>query len=401
MRPLRTIVALSAMSLLLIAAGCGGGSDDNSSKEEVVLSIPDPVQPVAADVTIGGSFTGEPSAAPADLEPETAKAIAFRDAETNNLPRPEIDQVPTFDIESFVSAFDRIRASQPTLSQTSVEFARAVIAEIRRAAPQGTAKALAAKSKNSNILDTFANLNEEEKALVLSNPIKAYKSKTATNEALAATNQYFTGSLYLTRADAFRHSYWNWLMSKCCGVEWATAFATAHESNIPNNDDKRMDLNNNMVGRRLFSSSPDSTPAAAQSALLDYKLLWINSQQKNVTVGVDYLVYLEPKQTLTVFDDGPVFDDIYTVSIAGNVVGDTPQGASRGFEFNQLPSGTHSLVVNCKLDGTKGGCGFEIKILGASTLPDGSANTSQIVIQQGGAHTTSFTFPTMQSVRTN
>ena len=209
MRPLRTIVALSAMSLLLIAAGCGGGSDDNSSKEEVVLSIPDPVQPVAADVTIGGSFTGEPSAAPADLEPETAKAIAFRDAETNNLPRPEIDQVPTFDIESFVSAFDRIRASQPTLSQTSVEFARAVIAEIRRAAPQGTAKALAAKSKNSNILDTFANLNEEEKALVLSNPIKAYKSKTATNEALAATNQYFTGSLYLTRADAFRHSYWN------------------------------------------------------------------------------------------------------------------------------------------------------------------------------------------------
>lgn len=237
--------------------------------------------------------------------------------------------------------------------------------------------------------------------LVLTNPIKAYKSKTATSEALAATNQYFTGPLYLTRADAFRHSYWNWLMSKCCGVEWATAFSTAHESTTPNNDDKRMDLNNNMVGRRLFASSPDSTPAAAQVALLDYKLLWINSQKKNVTVGVDYLVYLEPKQTLTVFDDGPVFDDIYTVSIDAKVVGDTPEGASREFEFDQISSGTHSLIVNCKLDGTKGGCGFQIKILGASTLPDGNKNTSQIVIEQGETYTTSFTFPTMQQARTN
>jgi len=401
MRLHKTLVALSAMSLLLIVAGCGGGSDDSTSIDKLVLSIPDPIQPVPADVTIGGNFAGEPSTPPPDLEPEAPKAIVFRDAETNSLSRQEIDQIPTFNLESFVSAFDRVRASQPMLSQTSVEFARAVIAEIRLATPQVTARDLSTKSKTSNLLDTFSKLNDEEKALVLSNPIKAYKSRTATNEALAATDQYFTGSLYLTRADAFRHSYWNWLMSKCCGVEWATAFATAHESNIPNNDDKRMDLNNNMLGRRLFAASPDSTPGAAQAALLDYKLLWINSQTKNVTVGVDYLVYLEPKQTLTVFDDGPVFDDIYTVSIAGNIVGDTPQGASREFEFNQMPSGTHSLVVNCKLDGTRGGCGFQIKIVGASTLLDGSANTSQIVIQQGEAHSTSFTFPTMQSDRTN
>lgn len=397
----RIPIALSTVALLIATAGCGGGSDDSSSTAETVLSIPDPVQPVAADVTIGGGFSGEPITAPPDIEPETTRPIVFSDAESNRLSRQEIDQVPTFSFETFSSAFDRVRASQPTLSQTSDEFARAVIAEIRRLTPQGTARALSMATRSSSILDTFANLNDEEKALVLSNPIKAIKTRTATNEALAATNQLFTGSLYLTRADAFRHSYWNWLMSNCCGVEWATAFATAHESNIPNNDDKRMDLNNNMVGRRLFSSAPTSTPAAAQASLLDYKLLWINSQRKNVTVGVDYLVYLEPKQTLTVFDDGPVFDDIYTVSIAGNVVGDTPQGASREFEFSQLPSGTHSLNVNCKLDGTRGGCGFQIRLAGASLLPDGTANTTQIVIQQGQTHTTSFSFPTMQSARTN
>lgn len=401
MRAFKTIVALSATSILFATSGCGGGSDDGTSRDQIVLSIPDPAQPIAANVTIGGGFAGEPSNNPPDLEPGTATPISFRDTETNSLARTEIDQAPLFNLEAFVVAFDRVRAAQPSLSQTSTEFARAIIAELVRVAPQGTARALSVKSRASGVLDTFADLNAEEKALVLLNPFKAYKSRTATSEALAATNQNFTGSLYLTRADAFRHSYWNWLMSKCCSVEWATAFATAHESDIPNNDDKRMDLNNNMVGRRLFASSPESTPAIAQAALLNYKLLWINSKRKNVTVGVDYLVYLEPAQTLTVFDDGPVFDDIYTVSIVGNVVGDTPQGASREFEFDQIPSGVHSLTVNCKLDGTKGGCGFQIKLLGASTLPDGGMSTLQIVIQQGQTHTTTFTFPTMQVSRTN
>lgn len=65
-----------------------------------------------------------------------------------------------------------------------------------------------------------------EKALVLRNPVKAYRSRTSAKDAVAATDALFTGSAYLTRADAFRHSYWNWLMSKCCTVEWATAFPT-------------------------------------------------------------------------------------------------------------------------------------------------------------------------------
>lgn len=106
-----------------------------------------------------------------------------------------------------------------------------------------------------------------------------------------------------------------------------------------------MDLNNNMVGRRLYASSPEASAAQAQSALLDHPLLWVNSRLKNVTVGIDRLVYLEPKQTLTVFDDGPVFDDIYTVGFQGNVLGDTPAGASRKFEFDQLPSGSHPLSI--------------------------------------------------------
>ncbi|MDP3671140.1 MAG: hypothetical protein Q8R69_15810 [Telluria sp.] len=235
----------------------------------------------------------------------------------------------------------------------------------------------------------------------MKNPYKAYMSKAAAEDAVAATGALFTGSRYLTRADAFRHSYWNWLMSKCCTVEWATAFATAHESGVPNNDDKRMGLNNNMIGRRLFLKSPQSTAAETQAALLDYKLLWINSKKKNVTVGVDHLVYLEPAQSATVFDDGPDYDDIYTIMIVGKNVGSTPTGGSKAFEFDQIPSGTHAMDISCKLDGTKGGCGFEIQLQGALTLPSGAKTTSQIVIEQSQTHSTTITFPTMKTVRTD
>jgi hypothetical protein len=190
-------------------------------------------------------------------------------------------------------------------------------------------------------------------------------------------------------------------MSKCCTVEWATAFATAHESQVPNNDDKRMDLNNNMVGRRLYSSAPQSTPTAAQSALLNNKLLYINSKQKNVTVGVGYLVYLEPVQSVTVFDDGPEYDDIYTLTIAGKNIGDTPAGGSRAFEFDQVASGTHALDIRCKLDGTKGGCGFEIHLTGALTLPSGANTTSQIVIRETETHSAAMIFPTMADAKIN
>ena len=186
-------------------------------------------------------------------------------------------------------------------------------------------------------------------------------------------------------------------MSKCCTVEWATAFATAHESEVPNNDDKRMDLNNNMVGRRLYASAPQSTPEAAQAALLDYKLLWINPDLKNVTVGVDYLVYLKPVQSMTVFDDGPEYDDVYTLAFAGKPVGDTPAGGSKAFEFDQLVSGEHAADIRCKLDGTKGGCGFQIRLTGALRLPSGEASTQQIVIEENDSHATRLAFPTMKT----
>lgn len=399
----KVLLSLSIVTLVGLAACGGGGSDAEtpSQSEAVTLNIPDPVAPVAADVTIGGAFEGDTGTPPADIEPAEGPNIVFRDADSNRLTAAEISLAPAFDLNGFVLAFDRVRAAQPNLATSSDEFARAIVADLAQATAIRGSQPLAVRNTTSGAYDMFVGLTEAEKALILTNPLKAYKSRTAAEEAVAATTALFTGSAYLTRADAFRHSYWNWLMSQCCTVAWATAFATAHESEVPNDDDKRMDLNNNMVGRRLFIKSPTSTPSEAQAALLDYKLLWINAKQKNVTVGIDYLVYLEPTQSVTVFDDGPVYDDIYDVLVAGINVGETPAGGSKAFEFNQIPSGDHTLDIACKLDGTNGGCGFQILLRGALTLPSGASSTSQIVIQQSQTHNTMLTFPTMKTARTN
>lgn len=397
----KVLFAGSIPATIVGLTGCGGCDDAESTSNEVVLNIPDPVQPVAADVTIGGVFAGDPVNPPNDIEPSSNLEIVYRDGDSNSLTRAEISLAPDFDLDTFALAYDAVSAARPNLSPSSNEFARAIITELTKAIPNAGMRPLPEKHAVGPIFDKFQKLTFAEKLLVLTNPGKARDSDKAAKEAVAATTAQFTGSVYLTRADAFRHSYWNWLMSKCCTVAWATAFATAHESETPNNDDKRMDLNNNMVGRRLFSGSPQSAPATAQAALLDYKLLWINSKQKNVTVGVDYLVYLDPAQAVTVFDDGPDYDDIYTVKIAGKVVGDTPAGGSKAFEFDQIASGDHAIDIICKLDGTKGGCGFEIHLQGALTLPSGASTTSQIVIQETQTHSTTMTFPTMKTVRTN
>jgi len=61
--------------------------------------------------------------------------------------------------------------------------------------------------------------------------------------------------------DAFRHAYWNALMTQQYGEKWTRAFATAHEG-IPGNTANReaMDLYNNEVGRSIGAANRNATP---------------------------------------------------------------------------------------------------------------------------------------------
>ena len=91
-------------------------------------------------------------------------------------------------------------------------------------------------------------------------------------------------------SDAFRHAYWNALMTKAFGDDFALAFGASHER-VPNNAQigETMDLYNNEVGRRIAQLHPDATEdqlailvrAALRQGMLvvvgqDGKLAWSN-----------------------------------------------------------------------------------------------------------------------------
>ncbi|WP_246231364.1 DUF6973 domain-containing protein [Mycolicibacterium sediminis] len=61
--------------------------------------------------------------------------------------------------------------------------------------------------------------------------------------------------------DAYRHAYWNALMTQRFGEEWTSDFATAHEG-LPGNPAtaEAMDLHNNEVGRQIAMANPDANP---------------------------------------------------------------------------------------------------------------------------------------------
>lgn len=60
--------------------------------------------------------------------------------------------------------------------------------------------------------------------------------------------------------DAFRHAYFNALLTKNFGLDFAAAFATAHESTHGNFADREaMDLYNNDVGRRIAMENPEAS----------------------------------------------------------------------------------------------------------------------------------------------
>ena len=96
------------------------------------------------------------------------------------------------------------------------------------------------------------NLNAAELALVVLYPVEAIYVYNDAQTALSEAQYYYnSNTLYQGNGDAFRHAYWNALMTKHIGSWMAYLFATAHESTTPDGIDKTMDLNNNEIGRNI------------------------------------------------------------------------------------------------------------------------------------------------------
>lgn len=75
------------------------------------------------------------------------------------------------------------------------------------------------------------------------------KTYNLSVEAQNTANQYFSDGAWGGRNDAYRHTYWNALMTSQINLDWAQRYADAHESETPYGPDKAMDLYNNQVGR--------------------------------------------------------------------------------------------------------------------------------------------------------
>ncbi|MCP3142459.1 DUF6973 domain-containing protein [Pyxidicoccus xibeiensis] len=83
--------------------------------------------------------------------------------------------------------------------------------------------------------------------------------------------------------DAFRHAYWNALMTREFGAEWTQQFATAHEG-LPGNyaDREAMDLYNNQVGREIALANPNASPeelaTLVQQAVTDGRMVVLDDK---------------------------------------------------------------------------------------------------------------------------
>lgn len=89
-------------------------------------------------------------------------------------------------------------------------------------------------------------------------PLDAWTANTLADQATAETMKRYPNDpdkFHNDEADAFRHAYWSYLMTKAFGAERAKQFGDGHEiSGRDPSGETYMDLYNNQVGRDLAAS---------------------------------------------------------------------------------------------------------------------------------------------------
>ncbi len=99
----------------------------------------------------------------------------------------------------------------------------------------------------------YFGVNPRELELAQEYPVAAALCHRAAQQARDEATRRYPDSAFTNGAgDAFRHAYWNALMVRAVGSDLAERFADAHEEDPGQPDEqRRMDLHNNEVGRRI------------------------------------------------------------------------------------------------------------------------------------------------------
>ena len=118
-------------------------------------------------------------------------------------------------------------------------------------------------------LIAFKNISSND----INDPGHAYRAANEYFPRIDATDNPIPGGED-GHNDAFRHAFWNVLMTKHFGEDFATAFATAHEGRPDNVAGREaMDLFNNELGRRIATENPN----ASDKELADLTFTAINN----------------------------------------------------------------------------------------------------------------------------
>ncbi len=117
------------------------------------------------------------------------------------------------------------------------------------------------------ILSKISNLNFRQfwvlMKVLISRPLFIIPTYKATRHTIRVCNERFGKAHQLdTRANAFRHALWNFLICEKCSkvskstekaIFWSEKVTNLHELLSPNRDiARKMDLHNNFVGRNLY-----------------------------------------------------------------------------------------------------------------------------------------------------
>jgi len=95
-------------------------------------------------------------------------------------------------------------------------------------------------------------------------PVEAAKAQQCAGKALQEAGKRYPDSLVDGKGDAFRHAYWNYLMTKELGESLAKEIADRHEGDSKSLA-SQMDRFNNQEGREIAGESSEGAEAIADA----------------------------------------------------------------------------------------------------------------------------------------
>jgi hypothetical protein len=216
------------------------------------------------------------------------------------IPGAEFAKVPPPTFNQVIAAFRVVTTASPALLANEPALSRALFDEVKRAsgvavvasgatAATAAAAALSKSSGDGQVAGTVrrlalfnldSRLTLEEWKLVIRSPLASARAAPAIElSAQAAIDRWACDAdvnFSDGKADAFRHAYWNALMTRRTSAAFAAQFAGAHEVGSGNTAAATaMDLHNNAVGRALAERYPAAGDAELLQLLLQQPFTWV------------------------------------------------------------------------------------------------------------------------------